>query len=60
MSEFKTTARTAQALIRSGIGATLDETPADREAHNRRKAEQAARLARIAARAAEAKVAAAE
>ncbi len=50
MDAIKTTSRTAQILIRSGIGAKLEETAADRAAHDRRKAEQAARIARVQAR----------
>lgn len=50
MSDLKTTAGTAKALIRSGIGHKLELTETDMARIQARKDEQAARLARIAAR----------
>ena len=46
----KTTAATVKAAQRSGVGRRLDSTEADRQAAQKRKDEQAARLKRIADR----------
>ncbi len=51
--QTKTTAHTVRVAQRAGIGATLDLTDGDHAQIDARKAEQAARLARIAARRAE-------
>ncbi len=47
---MKVTARTAQIVARSGIGSKLELTDADQAKIDARRAEQAARLARIAER----------
>lgn len=48
--QFKATAKTSNALVRSGIGRKLEQTPADRAKAEERNREQAARLKRIAER----------
>lgn len=50
MSDIKVTAHTVKIAQRAGIGADLDLTDADQARLETRRAEQAARLARIAAR----------